>query len=489
MATVKGDVHDIGKSIVGVVLACNGYQILDLGVMVASERIVAMARDHDVAVVGLSGLITPSLDEMVHVAREMTRSGLRVPLLIGGATTSKKHTAVKIAPAYGGGVTVHVLDASKAAHVVGQLLSHRQVDAFCAVVRSEQSELRAQFEASAGRRALLAYEDARTRRFVADWSGDGTRVTPAFWGARVLADVDLAALVPYIDWTPFFHTWELRGKFPAILDKPDVGAAARDLYDQGRTMLAEMVADGVVTARAVYGFFPATSDGDDIVIYTDATCKQRRAVLPCLRQQQRPGADDAATYSLADFVAPRGVHADAADVLGAFVVTAGHGVQDLVQRYEAEHDDYRAIMVKALADRLAEALAEKLHEQARSDLGYADGESLSKQDLLAERYRGIRPAPGYPACPDHSDKRLLFELLGAEAAAGVRLTESMAMAPAASVAGWYFSHPQARYFSVGKIGRDQVDSYARRKGMPRSQVERWLRASLGYDEDVSPNEG
>jgi 5-methyltetrahydrofolate--homocysteine methyltransferase len=476
LATVKGDVHDIGKKIVGVVLACNNYEIVDLGVMVSADKILTAAREEGADLVGLSGLITPSLDEMAHVAREMERQGFEVPLLIGGATTSPTHTAVRIAPGYRKAV-VHVSDASRAVGVVGQLKSVSRAKGFVEENRAEQERLRREHERRRSARPLLGLEEARRRRTPIEWSGY-VPPRPCFEGVRALDEVPLGDLVPYIDWTPFFSTWELRGTYPRIFENPEWGGRARELYDDAREMLARLVKEGSLGARATYGFFPANAVGDDIEIYTDAARSGLRTTLHTLRQQadKREGEPNQA---LADFVAPR--ETGLLDWIGAFAVTAGVGAEKLAARYEAQNDDYGSIMVKALADRLAEALAEWLHRRAREDWGYGRDEGLSVEDLVRERYRGIRPAPGYPACPDHSEKGRLFELLGGEDAVGIRLTETFAMLPAASVSGLYFAHPQARYFSLGKIEREQVLDYHRRKGMDLRAVERWLAPHLNYE--------
>jgi 5-methyltetrahydrofolate--homocysteine methyltransferase len=476
LATVKGDVHDIGKNIVGVVLACNNYEIVDLGVMVSTEKILKTAREESAELVGLSGLITPSLDEMVHVAREMERQGFEVPLLIGGATTSPVHTAVRIAPGYRGAV-VHVPDASRAVGVVGQLTSSSRSKAFVDETRSEQERLRREHEARRSTRPLLSLEEARRRRTPIDWS-DYEPPQPCFEGVRTLDDVPLVDLVPYVDWTPFFSAWELRGTYPRIFENPQWGERARELYDDARGMLDRLVKNGSLGTRATYGFFPANAVGDDIEVYTDAARSGLRTTLHTLRQQtdRREGEPNQA---LADFVAPRDTGLP--DWIGAFAVTAGVGAEEAAAGHQARNDDYASIMVKALADRLAEAFAEWLHRRARSDWGYGRDENLSVEDLVRERYRGIRPAPGYPACPDHSEKRPLFELLGGEEAVGIRLTETFAMLPPASVSGLYFAHPQARYFSLGRIDRDQVLDYHRRKGMELRSVERWLRPHLNYE--------
>jgi 5-methyltetrahydrofolate--homocysteine methyltransferase len=474
MATVKGDVHDIGKNIVGVVLGCNGYRVVDLGVMVPCEKILDTALAEGADLIGLSGLITPSLDEMVHVAHEMQRRGLAQPLLIGGATTSKQHTAVKIAPAYQG-PTLHVLDASRAVGVVASLLDPAQREAVRARAGEEQERLRQAHVASAGR-ALVPYPAARKRRLVLEFGGDAV-ATPAFFGRRVLEDVDLEELARFIDWTFLFHAWELPGKFPKILDHPRYGSAARDLYEHAQALLERILDEKLLRARAVYGFWPASADGDDVVLWTDASRRAQAARFPMLRQQ-RELAEGKPLLSLADFVAP--LESGIPDAVGAFAVTAGIGAHELAARYERQHDDYHAIMVKALADRLAEACAEWLHLRVRREWGYARDERLSLEDLIAERYRGIRPAFGYPACPDHSEKRTLFALLDAPAV-GITLTESCAMQPAASVSGLYFGHPQARYFTVGRIGRDQLADYAARKGMPIAELERWLAPNLAHE--------
>ena len=471
LATVKGDVHDIGKNIVGVVLACNGYQIIDLGVMVPADKILQTAIDEKADLIGLSGLITPSLDEMVHVAKEMERRGIKLPLLIGGATTSRKHTAVKIAPGYSQ-ETVHVDDASRAVGVVSELRTDRA--ALREKNRALQQTIRSDYEESTT--ALVSLQDARAKRFRIDWREEDL-ARPGFLGPRILEDVSLDAIVPYIDWTPFFVAWELRGVYPAILEKPDVGPAARDLFENAQKLLAEIVSQKLLTAKALYGLFPAASDGDDVILYGDDSRSRERARLHTLRQQAAK-KDDEGYLALSDFVAPSA--SELYDYVGAFAVTAGLGLDALVSRFEREHDDYSAILAKALADRLAEALAEMLHERERQDCGFGRTENLTMADLLRERYRGIRPAPGYPACPDHTEKRTIWELLDVEKASGITLTESFAMWPAASVSGLYFNHEKARYFSLGKIGRDQVQDYARRKGISVAEAERWLRPNLGY---------
>jgi 5-methyltetrahydrofolate--homocysteine methyltransferase len=466
LATVKGDVHDIGKNIVGVVLGCNNYDVVDLGVMVPAERILAEAEARNADIIGLSGLITPSLDEMVFVAKEMARRQITTPLLIGGATTSRQHTAVKVAPEYGR-ATVHVLDASRAVDVVSSLLSDQRRERFLAANRAEQAELREKYGLRR-EKVLLTYEAAKANQLKSDWDTVGV-AAPWFLGRRVV-EPSLDDLRPFIDWTFFFSAWELKGRFPAILDHPEYGAAARDLYANAQALLDRITREKLLTARGVYGFWPANSVGDDIVVFKDDARNAELVRFRMLRQQE-PIADGRPNRSLADFVAP--CESGAPDYIGAFAVTAGIGCDALVKEFEAAHDDYSAIIVKALADRLAEAFAEYLHAQARRDWGYGREERLSPDDLIGEKYRGIRPAFGYPACPDHTEKQPLFRLLKAEEV-GLLLTESFAMTPAASVSGLYFSHPQAKYFNVGRIGRDQLEDYARRKGMRLEEAERWL---------------
>jgi 5-methyltetrahydrofolate--homocysteine methyltransferase len=476
LATVKGDVHDIGKNIVGVVLGCNSYDVVDLGVMVPCDRILQTAQDEGADLIGLSGLITPSLDEMVFVAKEMDRRGLRTPLLIGGATTSRQHTAVKIAPEYRE-ATVHVLDASRVVDVVSTLMNDAQRDDFVRANHSLQDELREQHSARR-ERPLLSYAAALANKLKIDWAREPLPV-PAFTGRRVL-DVPLAELLPYIDWTFFFAAWELKGRFPAILDHPQYGAAARELYDNARVLLARIVDEKLLTARAVYGFWPAVSDGDDLVLYEAADRRCEAARFNMLRQQEAV-ADGKPNLSLADFVMDRAAaerEPSRMDYVGAFAVTAGLGADDLVRGFERAHDDYNAILVKALADRLAEAFAAFLHSRARNESGIR--ETLTADDILAERHRGIRPGFGYPACPDHSEKFKLFELLDAPGI-GMALTEHAAMTPAASVSGLYFAHPKARYFTVGRLGEDQIADYARRKRRSVEDVERWLTSQLAYE--------
>jgi 5-methyltetrahydrofolate--homocysteine methyltransferase len=470
MATVKGDVHDIGKNIVGVVLGCNNYEVVDLGVMVSCDRILSEAAAQKADIIGLSGLITPSLDEMVYVAKEMEHRGIRTPLLIGGATTSRQHTAVKIAPSFSG-ATVHVLDASRAVDVVSSLLSDRQRDAYVANMRKDDALIREKY-AHRREKPILSIADARANHLKTDWD-DLELPAPWFVGRRVVEPA-LADLVPFIDWTFFFSAWELKGRFPEVLEHPEYGQAARELYDNGRRVLGRMLKEKNPKARGVYGFWPANADGDDIIVYKDDARNVELARFHMLRQQDII-ADGRPNRSLADFVAPRASMAP--DYLGVFAVTAGIGADEIAAAYEREHDDYSAIIVKALADRLAEAFAEYLHAQARRDWGYAKDEHLTNDQLLGEAYRGIRPAFGYPACPDHTEKGTIFRLLDAPAV-GMALTESFAMTPPASVSGIYLHHPQAKYFNVGRIGRDQLEDYAKRKGWTIGEAERWLAPNL-----------
>ncbi|MDA0242284.1 MAG: methionine synthase [Chloroflexi bacterium] len=494
MATVKGDVHDIGKNIVGVVLRCNGYEVIDLGVMVPAEKILQAAREHQVDMIGLSGLITPSLEEMSHMAREMSRQGFTMPLLIGGATTSKIHTAVKIDPHYPQGSVVHVVDASRAVGVASTLLSHERRTEFAAEIRAEYEQLRLAHAGKRSQQNLVPWVRAQGNKMALDWA-NYTPPQPFLPGLTVFSDYDLAELRPYIDWTPFFRTWELVGKFPHILDDPIVGESARQLWQDAQKMLDQIIAEKWLTAKGVIGLFPAASAGDDIVVYTDASRREEWERIHCLRQQMQkpPGRPN---HSLADFVAPVG--SGLRDHVGLFVVTTGHGLHEKVAEFEAAHDDYNAILLQALGDRLAEAFAERLHERVRVEFwgyegaeeqrgggaeGTADYLALSTQHsaLIAEQYQGIRPAPGYPACPDHTEKETLFTMLEATKHTGVTLTESMAMWPAAAVSGYYFSHPQSQYFGLGRIARDQVVDYAARKGLPLEVVERWLAPNLGYE--------
>jgi len=476
MATVKGDVHDIGKNIVGVVLGCNNYEVIDLGVMVPSDKILQTAAELGVDAIGLSGLITPSLDEMAHVAREMERKGFSIPLLIGGATTSRAHTAVKIAPAYSGPV-IHVLDASRAVGTVGGLLSVEQRADFVERTRADQAKLRHAHANPADKKPLVPIAEARRRKSRFDW-GAYSIPTPEFTGFRMLPGFPLEEIVPYIDWSPFFHTWELRGRYPGILEHPRHGEQARKLFADAQALLKEVVARRLLRANAVYGFYPANSVGDDIEVYTDTSRSAVAKVFHTLRQQlEKPQGQT--NDALADYIAPK--DSGKLDHLGGFAVTTGVGLKECVDRYRADHDDYNAIMIEALADRLAEAFAELLHAKARRDWGFGAGENLTHADLIEEKYRGIRPAAGYPACPDHTEKGLLWDLLQVERRAGIKLTESYAMWPGSSVSGLYFSHPDSRYFGVGPIGRDQAIDYHLRKGMPLEEVERWLGPWLDYD--------
>jgi 5-methyltetrahydrofolate--homocysteine methyltransferase len=478
LATVKGDVHDIGKNIVGVVLQCNNYEVIDLGVMVPSQVILETAREKQVDIIGLSGLITPSLDEMCHVASEMEREGFDLPLLIGGATTSRVHTAVKISPNYRRSQAIYVTDASRAVGVVAGLMSRDERPKQIAKVRDEYQRMAESYARGQAQKSRATLAEARANALKLDWSGY-TPPKPTYFGARVFEDYDLATLVRYIDWTPFFQAWELKGQYPRILEDDKYGEAARNLFDDAQAMLKQLVEEKWLKASAVAGFWPANSVGDDIALFADETRKIPLATLHTLRQQMRRDGGKP-NLALADFVAPK--ESGLADYVGGFAVTAGIGEEDVARRFERVNDDYSKIMVKALADRLAEAFAEALHEKVRRELwGYAPGETLSNEQLIAEDYVGIRPAPGYPAQPDHTEKRTLFTLLDAENVIGVKLTESCAMWPAAAVSGLYFSHPEARYFGVGKIGRDQVADYAARKGWTVEEAERWLGPILDYD--------
>jgi len=478
MATVKGDVHDIGKNIVGVVLGCNGYDVIDLGVMVPGELILAEAAKHDVDVIGLSGLITPSLDEMVRMATEMERSELSLPLLIGGATTSRTHTAVKIDESYSG-LVVHVSDASRAVGVVGRILSDGGLEPYTADIANEYAEVRRVHAARTSARTMVTIEQARKKSWKADWT-DSTVRPPRQPGVHVFDPYPIADLVDYIDWTPFFHTWEIRGRHPAVLDDPKLGAVARDLMDDARELLDRVVSEDLLRARAVCGLFPASSLGDDLQLFDPSDRGKLLAVVPHLRQQT--SSTSRPNLCLADFVAP--ADSGVEDWNGAFAVTAGIGLEELCAAFERDHDDYRSLLAKSLADRLAEAAAERLHEQVRRELwGYAPDEGTTQEDRIAEAYSGIRPAPGYPACPDHSQKRILFHVLGGESFVGIQLTETGAMWPAASVSGWYFAHPDSHYFGLGKIGQDQVEDYAARSGITRENAERILSANLAYEPD------
>jgi 5-methyltetrahydrofolate--homocysteine methyltransferase len=479
MATVKGDVHDIGKNIVGVVLQCNNYEVVDLGVMVPAAKILETAQKENADIIGLSGLITPSLDEMCHVAAEMERQGFDLPLLIGGATTSRVHTAVKIHPHYRRGQAVYVTDASRAVGVASSLMSAQGRPSYVADVRQEYARIAAAHARGEEAKHRLSLKDARANALKLNWSGNDIPQQPTFLGTRVLQDYPIAELRDYIDWSPFFATWELTGKFPAILDDAKYGEAARSLFADAQAMLDRIASERWFSASAVFGFWPANSEGDDILVYGDERRTKPVAVLHTLRQQltRREGR---ANVALADFVAPRA--SALADHIGAFMVTAGIGEDDVSERFKQANDDYSAIMVKALADRLAEAFAERLHQRVRKEFwAYSPDETLAGVDLIGEKYRGIRPAPGYPAQPDHSEKETLFALLDGERRIGVKLTESFAMWPGASVCGLYLSHPESHYFGVGKIERDQVEDYAARKGWSVAEAERWLAPVLNYD--------
>jgi len=480
LATVKGDVHDIGKNIVGVVLQCNGYEVVDLGVMVPADRILSVAREQEVDVIGLSGLITPSLDEMVHVAEEMERQGFRIPLLIGGATTSRMHTAVKIEERYSGPV-VHVDDASRAVGVLGALLNPEEAPGYLARLQEDYTALRERHAGKADRTPLLPLATARSQKLRVNWTLRPP-VAPARPGFHVFEEESLEGLREYIDWSPFFQAWELKGEYPAILSDPEVGEVARRLFADAQTLLDRMIRDQTLQARGAVRIFPAHSVGDDVELYADEARTQVIGRIHTLRQQfSKPGRPNLA---LSDFVTPR--DSGVPDWVGGFVVTAGHGLEEITRRFVADQDDFSGILAQALADRLAEAYAELMHERVRKELwGYASEEALSNEDRIRERYLGIRPAPGYPACPDHREKRTLLDLLDAERTAGVVLTESFAMLPTASVSGWYFAHPESAYFGVGRLGADQVEDLAQRTGVTRSETERWLRPSLGY----TPQEG
>ncbi len=518
MATVKGDVHDIGKNIVGVVLQCNNYEVIDLGVMVPAAKILETARERQADIIGLSGLITPSLDEMVHVAQEMEREKFNLPLLIGGATTSRAHTAVKIEPHYRANSTVHVLDASRAVGVVNNLLSTEGNGAFAAKTRADYQRLREEHASKTQEKKLVSLEEARARKPRLDWA-NFKPPTPEFVGTRIYAtdlgsarvsrvgdgvspsrtsdsaksssprdacasqSISLETLIDYIDWSPFFHTWELRGRYPAIFDDPTVGNQARELFDDAQKLLQCIASERLLTARGVFAFWPANSLGDDVEVYEDAERTRVRTTFHFLRQQMQKPADQF-NHCLADYIAPKNSsdahRAPLQDFLGGFAVTAGIGADELAQEFAKDHDDYNSILTKALADRLAEAFAEYLHKQARIAWGFGADEKLSTEELIRERYRGIRPAAGYPASPEHTEKQTLFDLLKAEENTGITLTESFAMHPGASVSGLYFSHPDSKYFAVGKINRDQVRDYAARKKMPNEWVEKWLAPNLSY---------
>ena len=479
LATVKGDVHDIGKNIVGVVLSCNNYEVIDLGVMVPAAKILATAKELKVDIIGLSGLITPSLDEMCNVAAELEREGFDVPLLIGGATTSRVHTAVKIHPNYSRGQTVHVLDASRAVGVASSLLGTGK-STYVDGVRDEYRKVAEAHARGQDEKRRITLAQARADRFAIAWQGFQP-VKPSFLGTRALRDYPVAELVPYIDWTPFFATWEMKGTFPHILTDPKIGEAARSLYEDAQAMLKQMVTENWLTANGVIGFWPANAEGDDIVVYADAARRKERARLFTLRQQiARSGDSRRAHVALADFIAPR--ETGLADFIGGFAVTAGIGEEAVAERFARANDDYSKILSQALADRLAEAFAERLHQRVRREFwAYAPDEALTPEELIREAYDGIRPAPGYPAQPDHTEKATLFTLLDGEAATGIKLTESYAMWPGSSVSGLYFAHPQSHYFGVGRIERDQVADYAERKSWTLTEAERWLAPILNYD--------
>ena len=479
MATVKGDVHDIGKNIVGVVLGCNNYNVIDLGVMVHTEKILQTAIDEKVDVIGLSGLITPSLDEMVHVAKEMERREMNLPLLIGGATTSRIHTAVKIAPNYSGAV-IHVLDASRSVPVVSNLLNENKAERskYIQSFKDEYTQLRDDYSKRKSDKQYISLEKARENRLNIEWKKSKV-IKPNKIGVTVLNNFPLATLKQYIDWTPFFMTWELKGKYPSIFEDKNVGIEAKKLFDDANKLLDKIINENLLAANGVFGLFPANSVGvDDIEIYSDESRTGVKGVLHTLRQQIQKSQNEP-NIALADFIAPR--ESSIEDYIGMFAVTAGVGIEKLVDKFEKDHDDYNSIMVKAIADRLAEAFAEHLHELVRKDYwGYSSDENLSSQELIKEKYVGIRPAPGYPAQPDHTEKPIIFSLLDVEKNTGIKLTESMAMYPAASVSGLYFSHPESKYFAVGKIEKDQVLDYHKRKGMSIEEIEKWLSPILNY---------
>jgi 5-methyltetrahydrofolate--homocysteine methyltransferase len=476
IATVKGDVHDIGKNIVSVVLACNNYEVIDLGVMVSCETILAKAKEIGADAIGLSGLITPSLDEMIHNAAEMERQGFSIPLLIGGATTSRAHTAIKIAPSYSGVVT-HVLDASLVVGVMSDLLNPEKAKNFQAQLKKDQEEIRIRYAASRSEAKFVTIEEARSQKHVIDWQHTAIDA-PAMIGTRIYDDIPLEEIVPYIDWSPFFWTWELKGLYPSILQHAKWGAEARSLMRDAEAMLSDIIQNKRFRARAIVGIWPANSDGDDVVIYGDEARQDPLWRFHFLRQQ-REKTDDKTFICLSDYVAP--AESGRRDYLGGFAVTSGEEVDHYADHFKSRHDDYSSIMAKALGDRFAEALAEMMHKKVRELWGYGLTEKFSPEDLIRERYRGIRPAPGYPACPDHTEKQILWHALGVEDKIGIKLTESMAMYPGGSVSGWYFAHPEANYFRVGQISRDQVQDYARRKNMSVREIEKWMRPNLGYE--------
>ena len=475
MATVKGDVHDIGKNIVGVVLGCNNYEIVDLGVMVPAEKILDEAVKVDADVIGLSGLITPSLDEMVQVAEEMERRKMTTPLLIGGATTSRIHTAVKIEPKYSGSV-IHVLDASKSVGVVSKLLSSVSKE-FAQEVKDEYTTLRENHQGRRGEKDFVSFSNAQKNKVIIDWA-TYEPPKPKKLGIEYFDNYSLEEIRNYIDWTPFFNTWMLKGKYPKIFDNPTIGKEAKKLFDEANKVLDKVINEGLFQARGVYGLFPAGAKGDDVVLFEDENRSKTAAEFHFLRQQGKKG-DKVPNLSLADFIAP--IDSGKKDYIGGFAVSTGFGVKELAEKYEKDHDDYMSIMIKAVADRLAEAFAELMHQKVRTTYwGYSPDESLDNEALIKESYQGIRPAPGYPACPDHTEKPILFDLLDVTAKTGIELTESMAMWPAASVSGFYFSHPESRYFGLGKIYEDQVKDYAQRKGMSIEEIEKWMAPVLGY---------
>jgi len=480
LATVKGDVHDIGKNIVGVVLSCNNYEVIDLGVMVPTEKILDAAQEQDVDIIGLSGLITPSLEEMVHVAKEMEHRNMKTPLLIGGATTSRMHTAVKIDPHYSGSV-VHVLDASKSVPVAGEVISKEEKEKYHQKIKHEYEQLRVRHAGKKDLKNYISLSEARENKEPVDWK-DVTVEKPKLLGNQVFSDYSLDEIRKYIDWTPFFQTWMLKGKYPDILDDKTVGEEAKKLYDDAQALLLEIVDKNLLFANGVVGIYPAnTVDCDDIEVYTDERREELLTKFHFLRQQGKK-AEGIPNLCLSDFIASKETGVE--DYLGGFAVTSGIGIEALIKRYEKDHDDYKSILIKALADRLAEAFAECMHEKVRKDIwGYAENEQFSNKELIREKYTGIRPAPGYPACPDHTEKQQLFELLEVEKNTGISLTESFAMYPAASVSGFYFSHPHSRYFGLGKIQKDQAEDYAKRKNIAVEKAERWLAPVLGYDPD------